>query len=276
MALTAASQTASGELQAIGDYEFVQTLGYGTNGRYFLAATPPRLGLDEEQVVVKVLQAPQENALEDLARELQVFAAVESDYLTPLYDAGQQGELCYIAMRYHPLGSLANPARELQRDDVIRAVRDAAMGAHALHEAGIVHRDIQPSNILLDEQGARLSDFDLAQVLQPGVTVSGSTQIQAAEFMEPAVILGEEPSRATDVWSLGATLHRAATGVSIWGDIPADPQLALRFVLHGQPRLHDSLDADLAQAIKPCFAGDPVDRYHTAAELADQLGGLLG
>jgi serine/threonine protein kinase len=272
--MTAASQTASADLTGIADYAFTSPLGYGTNSQYFLAVAPERLGIGDEQVVVKVLTAQPSDALEDLARELKVFAAVQSPYLTALYDAGQQGDTCYVAMEHHPLGSLANPARELSRADIIAAVRDAARGAHDLHEAGIVHRDIQPSNILLDEGGAKLSDFDLAQILQPGLTVSGSTQIQAAEYMDPAMILGETPSRASDIWSLGATLHRAATGVSIWGEVPTDPQLAVRFVLHGQPRLHDSLDADLALALKPCLAADPADRYHTAAELAEQLDGL--
>ena len=272
--MASASQTASAALQGIGDYQFVSEVGHGTNGRYFLAATPQRLEIEPEQVVVKVLMGQQADALEDLARELKVFAAVKSPYLTQLYDAGQQGEDCYVAMEYHPMGSLAGPST-VDRAGALRAVRDAARGAHDLHEAGIVHRDIQPSNILLVEDGAKLSDFDLAQVLQPGVTVTASSQVQTAEFIDPSVILGNEPSRASDIWSLGASLHRALTGVSIWGDIPEDPTLAVRFVLNGQPRLHDNLEPDDAELLKPCLATDPTDRYKTAAELADKIDALL-
>ena len=275
--MASSSQTASAALEGIGDYAFVSEIGHGTNGRYFLADAPSRLGIDDAQVVVKVLMGQKADALEDLARELKVFAAVKSPYLTSLYEGGQQGEECFIAMEYHPMGSLANPKHPLQRDEILRAVRDAARGAHDLHEAGIVHRDIQPSNVLLSEHGAKLSDFDTAQILQPGVTLTGSSsQVQAAEFMDPAVILGNAPSRASDIWSLGATLHRALTGVSIWGEIPDDPTLAVRFVLNGQPRLHDELSADDAELLKPCLALDPVDRYKTAAELADRIDAAIG
>lgn len=274
--MVSASQTASGALQGIADYEFISEIGHGTNGRYFLATPPERIDVATDQVVVKVLIGQPADALEDLARELKVFAAVKSPHLTALYDAGQQGDDCYVAMEYHPMGSLARPAKQLDRDDVLRALRDAARGAHDLHEAGIVHRDIQPSNILLEEDGAKLSDFDLAQVLQPGVTVTASSQVQAAEFIDPAVILGNPPSRASDIWSLGASMHRALTGVSIWGEVPDDPTLAVRFVLNGQPRLHDSLSADDAEVLKPCLAIDPTDRYKTAAELADRIDALLG
>lgn len=273
--MASASQTASAALQGIGDYEFVSEIGHGSNGRYFLATPPQRLGIDADHVVVKVIMGQHADALEDLARELKVFAAVKSPYLTMLYEGGQQGEECFIVMEYHPHGSLADPAQPLDRTQVLCAVRDAARGAHDLHEAGIVHRDIQPSNVLLSEQGAKLSDFDTAQILQPGVTVSGTAQVQAAGYMDPSVILGNQPSRASDIWSLGATLHRALTGVSIWGEIPDDPTLAVRFVLNGQPRLHDSLEADDAEVLKPCLAADPVDRYKTAAELADRIDGLI-
>lgn len=273
--MASATQTASAALEGIADYAFTSEVGHGTNGRYFLAPAPERLGLDVDQVVVKVLMGQPADALEDLARELKVFASVKSRYLTALYDAGQQGDDCYIAMEYHPLGSLSGPS-DVDRLGALRAVRDAARGAHDLHEAGIVHRDIQPSNILLVQGGAKLSDFDTAQVLQPGVTVTASNQVQSAEFIDPAVILGKEASRASDIWSLGASLHRALTGISIWGEIPEDPTLAVRFVLNGQPRLHTNLEAADAEVLKPCLALDAGDRYKTAAELADRIDAVLG
>jgi serine/threonine protein kinase len=257
----------------IADYRFVRPLGAGNHGSYFLAETPPRLPVSDEQVVVKVMSGrTSEETFRRATKELKAFAAVRSPYLVRLYDAGQESGVFYYAKEHLPLGSLAAPAKPLSQPEVRRAVAHAARAAHALHEAGLVHRDIQPANVLLHEAGAKLSDLGLAQVIQPGVTMTGMGAVASVEYVDPGLLQGGRASAATDIWSLGITLHRALTGKGVYGELPdSDPLLALRRVLSSKPELEPELDPRTAELIRSCLEPDPANRPRTAAEVAEQL-----
>jgi serine/threonine protein kinase len=257
----------------IADYQFIRSLGDGNHGQFYLAKKPSRLPVDVEHVAVKVLGANGTgDAFRRMTKELKLFAAVRSPYLVTLYDAGQEGNLFYYSMEYFPLGSLATPSRSLERFHVLRALTDAARAAHALHEAGVAHRDIKPDNIELYEQGAKLSDLGMAQLLTPGLTVTGMGPIDSVEFIDPILIRGGRASRATDIWSLGVVIHRALTGHGVYGDLPSDdPLLALRRVLSATPLIDPSLPAPEAGLVSSCLAPDPGDRPPTAEDVAKRL-----
>lgn len=263
-------------MHGIADYTFLRPLGGGSHGTFYLAATPARLGLDAEHVAVKVLSGgTDEDAFRRTTRELRAFAAASSPYLVTLYDAGQQGGLFFYSMPYYPDGSLAEPRQPLRRERVLRAVAQAARAAHALHEAGVVHRSIKPQNVLLDGDEARLSDLGLAQALTAGQTVTGLGPIAAVEYLEPAILLGGRGSRASDVWSLGVTLHRALSGRGVFGDLPADDALiAVRTVLSTKPQVDPTLGAPEADLVRRCLAPDPSDRPRDALALAEELEAL--
>jgi serine/threonine protein kinase len=265
-------------VDGIADYVFIRPLNEGNHGQYYLASPPARLGLEASNVVVKVVagQTTQET-FSKATRELKAFAAVRSPYLVRLYDAGQQNGTFFYAMEWLDRGSLAAPSTELSKDAARKAVADVARAAHALHEAGIVHQDIAPENVLLAEDGGRLADLGLAKVLQPGVTVTslGSRSIGAVEYVDPAMLAGGQPSRQTDVYSLGMTLHRALAGSGMFGDISsAAPMMAMRAVLAGTPKLDPSLGPDEAALIKSCIDPDLSRRPRTALEVAERIDAL--
>jgi len=195
----------------IADYQFIRMLGAGNHGVYYLASRPERLGPGAELVAVKVLSGvSSQDTFRRATRELAAFAAVSSPDLVTLYDAGQQGEELYYSMEYFPSGSLAEPAQPAPRQAALSAVAGAARAAHALHEAGIAHNDIKPGNVMLpDDGGGKLADLGLSRVLTPGMTVSGLGSTASVEYLDPAVLRGAAPSRASDIFALGATLHRA-------------------------------------------------------------------
>jgi len=260
-------------MERIADYEFAEKLGTGNHGTFYRAATPQRLGVQEEWVAIKVLD---KNATDDdfrrFVNELKLFAVAHSDHLVPVHEAGQQSGRLFYAMPYYRMGSLGNPREPITDQQKIKAVADAARGAHALHEIGVAHRDIKPTNILLDEGGARLSDLGLAQVLNPGQTVTGTGPIGSIEFMEPGVVRGEAASRASDIWELAATLHKALTDKSVFGDIPAGSVLeALRHVLQSSPAVSDELTKGLRDCLERALAGAADDRQATADQFADEL-----
>jgi serine/threonine protein kinase len=265
-------------VDGIADYVFIRPLGEGNHGTYYLATPPSRLGLEAGNVVVKVVagQTTQET-FSKATRELKAFAAVRSPYLVRLYDAGQQAGTFFYAMEWLERGSLAAPATELSKDDARKAVADVARAAHALHEAGIVHQDIAPENVLLAGDGGRLADLGLAKVLQPGVTVTslGSRSIGAVEYVDPAMLAGGQPSRLTDIYSLGVTLHRALSGKGMFGEIPADqPMMAMRAVLSSSPKVDPSLGPVETALIKACVDTDLSRRPRTAEEVAERIDAL--
>jgi eukaryotic-like serine/threonine-protein kinase len=269
------TQSPSGTLANVADYELVRLLGEGNNGRYYLARPPARLGLDDEFVALKVFAGvATEQAYERCVRELRAFAQVSSPYLVRIFDAALQDNFFY-AMEYFPLGSLAASTRPLSRDEVLQALAHAALAAHALHESGLVHGDIKPANVLIAEDGAKLSDLGLARLLSPGVTMTGMGMASSVEFLDPGVLQGERVSRSSEVWALGATIHRALTGTSLFGELPDDqPLLAIRRVLSGTPQLSERLSPAEAELVRHCLA--PVgERLRTAAEVADALQALI-
>jgi len=262
--------------QGIADYEFVRTLGTGSYGEFFLARTPARLPIDDEFVAVKVhTGATSEETYRRAVRELRVFAGVRSPYLVRLFEAGQEDDHLYYVSEYHAQGSLAMPARPVGHDQVVAAIADAARAAHALHEAGIAHRAIKPSNVLLAADGGRLGDLGLAQTINPGQTATGVGSLSAVEFLDPAIVRGDGATRASDIYALGTTLHRTLSGAGVFGELPdRDPLLALRRVLSDEPVISELLDSDAAAVVRVCIASNPADRPATAAEVADLVAAL--
>jgi eukaryotic-like serine/threonine-protein kinase len=267
---------------AVADYVVVRQLGEGNHGRYYLARPPARLELAEEFVALKVFgDRVGELAYERGVRELRAFAAVRSPYLVTVYDAVLEDTFAY-AMQYFPLGSLSAPARPLARAEVHRALENAARAAHALHEAGMAHSDIKPANVLLTEGsggstagiGGRLSDLGLARFLAPGATLTSMGRASSVEYVDPDVIGGARPSRRTEIWALGATVHRALAGTGLYGELPdAQPLLAIRKVLGAQPQIDPALRPDEAELVRLCLAPND-DRLPTAEAVADRLAAL--
>ena len=150
-----------------GDYLLVRRLGEGSHGRSFLAEPPLRLGVSDEYVVLKVLH--REVSDDDFARasdRLATVASVLSPYLARPLDVVRVERAIGVVTELVPGGALDTPARPIARREVMQAVADAALGAHALHEAGIAHANITPANILLgrDVRSSRTRHFSLSSI----------------------------------------------------------------------------------------------------------------
>jgi serine/threonine-protein kinase len=257
-------------MDRVGDYVFLRDLGGGQYSQVYLARAPRRLGIAAETVAVKVLFLPGDGGFDAVADELSLVAALRAPHLVPMYDLGMDAGTVFYAMRHEPMGSLATPARTLTRRERILAVARAARGAHEMHEAGAVHRGIGPTNILLDKEGAVLAEPAIAHLLTHGHTLSGfGTGAGRLELVDPELMRGRPAGRASDIWSLGVTLHLVLTGHGLFPAlVSADPFTAVRIYLRSQPEPGEDLTDRERAVVVTALHPDPARRYGTAAEFA--------
>jgi tetratricopeptide (TPR) repeat protein len=239
-----------------------------------------------------------------LAREGEVLASIKHGSVVTVFDRGQAGDgRTYLVMelldgrsgaellQLGEDGELAASGAErmqryrqllgdgaVSRDSDVRQVATwiaaAAAGLHAAHEAGIVHRDVKPSNLFFERSGrVVLLDFGIVSLgshLTFGVDDSplGTPAFMAPEQLDPKC----EPDRRTDVYGLAATLYHFLTG---WPPHEGTPQQVWSAVANRDPQAADrarpGLPRDLVAVLEKGMARHPGDRYATAAELRDDL-----
>ena len=262
-------------MDRVADYVLLRELGRGEHGQVYLARPPRRLGLDTDTIAVKVLSLGGADGFDALADELGTFAALRSPHLVPMYEVGTDAGAVFYAMRHAALGSLAAPVRELTRRERLMTVARAARGAHEMHEAGLAHRAIGPTNVLLDKAGAVLAEPAVEHLFTGGHTISGLGTGERAgrlELVDPELMRGRPAGRASDIWSLGVTLHLVLTGHGLFPAlVSADPFTAVRIYLRSQPEPGEDLtDAERALVVT-ALQPEPARRYRTAAELAEAV-----
>jgi eukaryotic-like serine/threonine-protein kinase len=195
-----------------------------------------------------------------------------------MYDVGIDAGAVFYVMRHARLGSLGAPARDLTRRERLQAVAGAARGAHDLHEAGVVHRGIAPSSILLDQAGAVLGEPAVAHLLSRGHTLSGmgtAARADRLQLLDPELMSGRPAGRASDVWALGVTLHLALTGHGVFPAlVSADPFTAVRIYLRSRPEPGEDLSDGERAVVATALHADPERRFRTAAEFADAVEDL--
>ena len=274
-------EAAGGE--RIADYEFDRPFAGLVEARRWVASAPARLDLAPDadgaligggEVMVKLIDGPATPAtLDAIASELAAWPQAESDALVPLIELGLADGQLFCVSAFGGASTLAAPGDSLSRVEVLEAMARAARAAHALHEVGLVHQDIRPDVIVMTADGARLGEPGLTRSLDPGQTVAtGVDSVERVRFLAPELIRGEQPSRASDVWSLGAALHEALTGVGLYPELPVDTVGgALHHIATTDPTLAGPLSAGEMGLLHRCLQGDPFARVTTAQVVAELL-----
>ena len=201
--------------EAVGPYRIEAILGEGGMGQVFRAAheqTGARVALK----LLKPEYAADEGLIRRLLREARAARTVEHRHLVGLLDAGEADGRHYLALELVPGVSVGDRIKDvgaLALEDVVRIAAGVAAGLDALHDAGIVHRDVKPANVLLDADGAaRLTDFGLAKGADYSALTQPGQMVGTIDYLAPEVIRGDEPTAASDIYAFGCLVYACVAG----------------------------------------------------------------
>ncbi|WP_330885410.1 serine/threonine-protein kinase [Rudaea sp.] len=272
------------EQREFGDYELLELIGEGGMGVVYRAHQKT---LDRE-VAVKLLAAgpwASKPYVERFRREAQNAARMQHPNIVAIYEVASAEELHFFSMRLVRGPSLAVV---LKRDGPMPARRTAilmrtiAEAVDYAHRLGVLHLDLKPGNVLIDETGiAHVADFGLARRLDPadgaGIEADTDEISGTPSYMAPEQANMQKLSPAADVWGLGAILYELLTGrPPFLGDTPKDTLQLVREATLAPPRqLAPAVPRNLEAIVLQCLHRDPARRYPSARALADDLGRFI-
>jgi len=266
--------------QTLGQYRIVEQIGEGGMASVFKAYQP---GLNRD-VALKVLApsfAKRGDFTERFRREAQAIGNLHHPNILPVYDSGQEKGYSYLVMRYIPNAStLADEMkRPLKTKRIIELITQIADALDHAHQAGIIHRDVKPSNVLLDGKWALLGDFGLAKMVGGSVELTETgVGMGTPAYMSPEQGMGKKVDYRTDIYSLGIILFEMLTG-----QVPHKAETPIGTVMKRineplpMPRsLNPNMPEAVERVILKALAVDPGHRFSSAGEMTQALKAAFG
>ena len=258
-----------------GRYRLERQIGAGATARVWLAFDT----VLERRVAIKMLETPigdQSERVERFRREARAVARLQHPHIVGVLDTGEHEGVPYIVLEYVEGETLKERIRRVGRLTVTEAVAFAIEVARALeaaHARGIVHRDVKPQNILLDEEGgAKVADFGIARSGHDDALTIGGRVLGTTEYISPEQALGHEVTGQSDLYSLGVVLYESLTGtVPFSGESHiAVATMHVRNEVPDVQQARPDVSAALAAVVERATAKPLSRRYpHAAAMIAD-------
>jgi serine/threonine protein kinase len=263
----------------LGQFEILEVIGLGGMATVYKARQPAMNRL----VALKVLSTPMANNPTFLARfkqEAQLIASLEHAHILPVYDLGEQDGYLFIAMRYMSHGTLASRVAQgpVPLKDVGKWIEQIGTALGYAHQRGVVHRDVKPSNVLLDAQGdAFLADFGIAKWYEGSLDLTGSGVIGTPQYMSPEQGQGLKIDGRSDEYSLAVMAYEM-----IIGRPPFEGETPLAIVLKHitEPltppvSINPHVPQPVSDVISKALSKNPDDRYPTIEAFAQALNAVI-
>ena len=262
-----------------GRYQIIEELGKGGMGKVYKVLDKET----KERIALKLIKpdiASDKKTIERFKNELTTARKIRHKNVCGMYYLGEDQSRPYITMEFVSGENLKSSIRRfghLPTGKAISITKQICEGLNEAHSLGVVHRDLKPNNIMIDDNGnARIMDFGIARSLaEKGITGAG-VMIGTPEYMSPEQAEAKEIDPRTDIYSLGVILYEMVTGqLPFEGDTP----LAVAMKHKGEPpkdpqELNPQIPEDLSRVIMRCLEKDKDDRFQSAGDVRSELTGI--
>src|SRR5881227_1757745 len=265
-------------LGELGDYELLGEVGRGGQGVVF-CARQKSLNRTVALKVISLGQWASKAHVKRFRREAEAAASLDHPSIVPIYEVGERDGSCYFSMKFVEGGQLDEVSRRTPMSirHAAELIAKVARTVHYAHEHGILHRDIKPGNILLDDKGEpHLTDFGLARLVEAESTITRTLEVLGTpSYMAPEQAAGNNTqlTSATDVYGLGAVFYQLLTGQPPFAG--GTTYETIKLLLDTEPRqprlLNPKIDRDLSTICLKCLEKHPERRYSSALALAEDL-----
>ncbi|HEU5368469.1 MAG TPA: serine/threonine-protein kinase, partial [Ktedonobacterales bacterium] len=258
----------------LGDYELVELIGSGGMAEVYRARQLTAFGREVALKVIRPEFSKQQEFRERFLREAQAISRLSHPNILPLIEFREEGQTLYLVMPLVREGTLRDLIKQrngpLAREEALPLFTQLCSAVHYAHAQGIIHRDIKPQNVLLQQHThVLLADFGIARDRREKTITATGAGVGSAEYMAPEQAMGQADMRS-DIYSLGIVLYQMLTGVVPYsGSTPLQVLVKHTTAPLPDPRtLAPSLPQGIVQVLQTALAKAPDERFQSAQALA--------